>query len=242
MLEWAAQLRELSGGKPVGIKLCVGKPHEVFALMKAMRETGITLDYIVVDGAEGGTGAAPVEFSNRVGMPLREGLILMRNALIGSGLKPEVKLVAAGMVHSGAGMAMNFGLGADWCNAGRAFMFALGCVQSMKCHNDMCPTGVATQDATRQRGLVPMEKAERVARFQRHTLHSFREMIVAMGLDNPWQITPAHISERQNSAQSDSLDHIHRFLEPGQLLDSPESTPYATAWAAARADTFAEAV
>ena len=242
MLEWAAQLRELSGGKPVGIKLCVGKPHEVFALMKAMRETGITLDYIVVDGAEGGTGAAPVEFSNRVGMPLREGLILMRNALVGSGLKPEVKLVAAGMVHSGAGMAMNFGLGADWCNAGRAFMFALGCVQSMKCHNDMCPTGVATQDATRQRGLVPMEKAERVARFQRHTLHSFREMIVAMGLDNPWHITPAHISERQNSAQSDSLDHIHRFLEPGRLLDSPESAPYATAWAAARADTFAEAI
>ncbi|KZY15917.1 glutamate synthase, partial [Erythrobacter sp. HI0038] len=182
LLEWAGELRELSGGKPVGIKLCVGKPHEVFAIMKAMRETGIALDYIVVDGAEGGTGAAPVEFSNRVGMPLREGLILVRNALVGTGLKPEVKLAAAGMVHSGAGMAMNFGLGADWCNAGRGFMFALGCVQSMKCHADTCPTGIATQDATRQRGLVPMEKAERVARFQRHTLHSFREMVVAMGL------------------------------------------------------------
>jgi glutamate synthase domain-containing protein 2 len=241
LLEWAGELRELSGGKPVGIKLCVGKPHEVFAIMKAMRETGITLDYIVVDGAEGGTGAAPVEFSNRVGMPLREGLILVRNALVGTGLKPEIKLAAAGMVHSGAGMAMNFGLGADWCNAGRGFMFALGCVQSMKCHADTCPTGIATQDATRQRGLVPMEKAERVARFQRHTLHSFREMVVAMGLDNPWQIAPAHISERQNGAQSDSIDRLHHFLEPGELLDSPESTPYASAWAAARADTFGEA-
>ena len=242
MLEWAAQLRDLSGGKPVGIKLCVGKPHEVFAIMKAMRETGITVDYIVVDGAEGGTGAAPVEFSNRVGMPLREGLILVRNALVGTGLKSEVKLAAAGMVHSGAGMAMNLGLGADWCNAGRAFMFALGCVQSMKCHADTCPTGVATQDATRQRGLVPMEKAERVARFQRHTLHSFREMVGAMGLDNPWQIEPGDISERLNGAQSDSLDRLHGFLQPGALLDSPESTPYAHAWAAARAETFREAI
>ena len=241
LLEWAARLRDLSGGKPVGAKLCIGKPHEVFALVKAMRETGITLDYIVVDGAEGGTGAAPVEFSNRVGMPLREGLILVRNALVGSGLKPEVKLAAAGMVHSGAGMAMNFGLGADWCNAARAFMFSLGCVQSMKCHTDACPTGVATQDATRQRGLVPMEKAERVTRFQRHTLHSFREMVVAMGLDNPWQIAPHLMSERINGAQSGSLDSLYCFVEPGQLLDSPDSTPYAKAWAAARAETFAEA-
>ncbi len=241
LLEWAARLREMSGGKPVGIKLCVGKPHEVFALMKAMRETGILLDYIVVDGAEGGTGAAPVEFSNRVGMPMREGLILVRNALVGSGLRDEVKLAAAGMVHSGAGMAMNFGLGADWCNAGRAFMFALGCVQSMKCHTDTCPTGVATQDVTRQRGLVVPTKAERVTRLQRHTLHSLREMVVAMGLDNPWQIEPCHISERWNSARSDTIDHIYQFLEPGQLLDAPETTQYADHWAAAQAHTFGEA-
>ena len=143
-------------------------------------------------------------------------------------------------MHSGAGMAMNFGLGADFCNAGRAFMFALGCVQSLKCHTDACPTGVATQDSTRPRGLVPMEKAERVTRFQRHTLHSFREMVIAMGLDNPWQIAPHLMSERINGVQSDSFEHLYRFLEPGQLLDSPESTPYAKAWAAARADTFRE--
>ncbi|MEZ5681034.1 MAG: FMN-binding glutamate synthase family protein [Erythrobacter sp.] len=241
LLEWAAKLRDLSGGKPVGIKLCVGKPHEVFALMKAMRETGIRLDYIVVDGAEGGTGAAPVEFSNRLGMPLREGLILVRNALVGTGLKNEVKVAAAGMVHSGAGLAMNLGLGADWCNSARAFMFALGCVQSMKCHTDACPTGVATQDATRQRGLVVEDKGDRVARFQRQTLGSLREMVIAMGLENPWQIAPCHISERQNSARSDRIDNIYGFLKENQLLDDPGSTQYAEDWEAAQAHTFGEA-
>lgn len=238
LLEWAAQLRELSGGKPVGVKLCVGQAHEVFALMKAMRETGLRFDYIVVDGAEGGTGAAPVELTNSMGMPLREGLILMRNALVGTGLRDEVKLAAAGKVHSGAGMAINFALGADWCNAARAFMFSLGCVQSMKCHTDLCPTGVATQDATRQRGLVVPEKAERVARFQRHTLHSLREIVVAMGLDDPWQIRIDYLSERINGAKSDTIDRIYRFLEKGQLLEAPESTQYAGAWKAARADSF----
>lgn len=241
LLEWASQLRDLSSGKPVGIKLCVGKPHEVFAICKAMLETGIKVDYIVVDGAEGGTGAAPVEFSNRVGMPLREGLILVRNALVGAGLKDEIKIAAAGKVHSGAGLAINLGLGADWCNAGRAFMFALGCVQSMNCHTDRCPTGIATQDATRQRGLVVPTKAERVTRFQRHTLHALREMVVAMGLENPWQIAPSHISERTSSARSDSIDNIYGFLEPGDLLESPEETQYAKAWAAAQASSFEEA-
>ncbi|MGX7896156.1 FMN-binding glutamate synthase family protein [Tsuneonella sp. HG222] len=238
LLEWATQLRELSGGKPVGIKLCIGQQHEVFALMKAMRETGMRFDFINVDGAEGGTGAAPVELSNSMGMPLREGLILMRNALVGTGLRGDVKISAAGKVHSGAGLAMNIALGADWCNAGRAFMFALGCVQSMRCHTDMCPTGVATQDALRQRGLVVMDKAERVARFQRHTLHSLREIVVAMGLDNPWQIRPDFLSERINGAKSDSIDRIYRFLEPGELLDAPESTQYYESWQAARADSF----
>lgn len=240
LLEWAAKLRDLSGGKPVGIKLCVGKPHELFALMKAMLETGIRLDYIVVDGAEGGTGAAPVEFSNRIGMPLREGLILVRNALVGCNLKSEIRLAASGMVHSGAGMAMNFGLGADWCNAGRAFMFSLGCVQSMKCHTDQCPTGIATQDATRQRGLVVADKAERVARFQHNTLRSFREMVVAMGLQDPWQITPRHISERQNSARSDTIDRIYGFLSPGELLEDAAQTTYAHYWNAAQAASFRE--
>ncbi|NTZ43529.1 FMN-binding glutamate synthase family protein [Altererythrobacter sp. SALINAS58] len=238
MLEWAAQLRELSGGKPVGIKLCVGQPHQVFAMAKAILETGIRLDFITVDGAEGGTGAAPLELSNRVGMPLREGLILMRNALVGTGLKSQVKVAAAGKVHSGAGMAMKFGLGADWCNSGRAFMFALGCVQSMRCHDDTCPTGVATQDRTRQRGLVVADKGPRVARFQRQTLHGLREIVVAMGLDNPWQIQPHHISERLNTVQSGPMDGFYNFLQEGELLTAAENTQYGRYWQGAQASSF----
>ena len=242
LLEWAAKLRELSGGKPVGAKFCVGQPHEVFALMKAMLETGIRLDFITVDGAEGGTGAAPVELSNRMGMPLREGLIMVRNALVGCRLKGETRIAAAGRIHSGAGMAMNFALGADWCNAARAFMFSLGCVQSMRCHTDTCPTGVTTQDATRQRGLVVEDKAERVARFQRQTLMGLREMIVSMGLNSPWELKPHHVRERRDSVRSDSIDRIYAFLEPGQLLDAAEDTPYARHWKAARADSFKPAL
>lgn len=238
MLEWAAKLRDLSGGKPVGIKLCVGQPHEVLAVMKAMLATGITLDYIVVDGAEGGTGAAPLELSNSVGMPLREGLIFVRNALVGTGLKRHVRLAASGKVHSGAGLAMNHGLGADWSNAARGFMFALGCVQSMRCHTDMCPTGVTTQDPTRQRGLVILDKAPRVARFHAATLGSLREIVVAMGLDNPWQIEPHHVHQRLNSARSNPTDRIYNFLEEGVLLADPDATSYARYWAAARAESF----
>jgi len=242
LLEWAAKLRELSGGKPVGAKFCVGQPHEVFALVKAMMETGIRLDFITVDGAEGGTGAAPVELSNRMGMPLREGLIMVRNALVGCRLKGDTRIAAAGKVHSGAGLAMNFALGADWCNAARAFMFALGCVQSMRCHTDTCPTGVATQDATRQRGLVVDDKATRVARFQRQTLMGLREMLVAMGLNSPWELKPHHVSERLNSVRSDSIDHFYHFLEEGELADAAGDTQYARYWEAARADSFKAAV
>jgi glutamate synthase domain-containing protein 2 len=238
LLEWAAKLRELSGGKPVGAKFCVGQPHEVFALAKAMIETGIRLDFVTVDGAEGGTGAAPVELSNRMGMPLREGLIFVRNALVGCGLKGETRIAAAGKIHSGAGMAMNFALGADWCNAARAFMFSLGCVQSMRCHDDTCPTGVATQDITRQRGLVVEDKAERVARFQRQTLMGLREMIVSMGLNSPWELKPHHVRERRDSVRSDTIDRIYDFVAEGQLLAAADETPYARHWNAARADSF----
>ena len=241
LLEWAAKLRDLAGGKPVGIKLCIGQPHQLFAIMKAMRESGIRLDYIVVDGGEGGTGAAPVELSNSVGMPLREGLIMTRNALVGCGLKTDVRLAASGKVHSGAGLAMNMALGADWCNAARAFMFSLGCVQSMKCHTDTCPTGVATQDAGRQRGLVVADKAPRVAHFHKQTLAGLREIVVAMGLDDPWQIGPGDLSERLNSARSDPVNRIYPFLDDGQLLADPSGTPYARDWNAARADSFRRA-
>lgn len=238
MLVWAARLRELSGGKPVGIKLCVGQPHEIYAVMKAMLETGIRLDYIVVDGGEGGTGAAPVEFSNRVGMPLREGLIFLRNALVGCGLKEEIRLAAAGKVHSGAGLAVNCALGADWSNAARAFMFSLGCVQSLQCHTGKCPTGIATQDPGRQYGLVIPDKAERVRRFQAATVNALWDITSAMGLETPWQIQPHHLSERLNSSRSDSIDRIYRFYDKNVLLDDPGSTGTARFWHMARADSF----
>ena len=238
LLEWIAQLRDLSGGKPTGIKLCVGKPHEIMALAKAMVATGITPDFITVDGAEGGTGAAPLELSNSVGMPLREGLIWVRNALVGIGVKDHVKIAASGKIHSGAQMAKAFAIGADWCNAARPFMFALGCVQSMQCHTGHCPTGVATQVAWRQRGLVVADKAERVARYQRSTLKSLREIVVAMGLTDPWAIRPVDMRERVNGVRSDAIDTVYSFLQPKVLLEDPDSVPQAKHWRAARAETF----
>ncbi|WP_407672743.1 glutamate synthase-related protein [Parerythrobacter jejuensis] len=203
-----------------------------------MIETGITPDFVVVDGAEGGTGAAPLELSNSVGMPLREGLIWMRNALVGVGLKDQVRLGASGKIHSGAQMAKSFAIGADWCNAARPFMFALGCVQSMECHTGHCPTGVATQIPWRQKGLVVEDKAPRVARFQKQTLHSLREITVAMGLDSPWDIEPKDMRERINGARSDAIAQIYTFLEPGCLLSRVVEGQTGLAWSMAQANSF----
>jgi glutamate synthase domain-containing protein 2 len=238
LVEFAARLRELSGGKPVGIKLCVGFPHEIFAVAKAMLATGIRLDFIVIDGGEGGTGAAPTELSDHVGMPLREGLIIARNALVGAGLKGEVRLAGSGRVTSGAGIAINAALGADWSNAARAFMFSLGCVQTLKCHTDMCPTGVATQSAARQRGLVVPEKAERVARYHGATLKALHEIVVAAGLDSPADFRPSHLRQRINVAEMRQMDEIYPFARPGELLAGVEDSVLRRWWEAASADSF----
>jgi len=242
LVEFAAHMRELSGGKPVGIKLCVGYPHELFAVVKAMLETEIYVDFIVIDGAEGGTGAAPTELSDRVGMPLREGLILARNALVGTNLKGKIKLAASGKVNSGASIAINAALGADWSNAARAFMFSLGCVQSMRCHTDTCPTGVATQSPARQRGLVIPEKAERVARFQKATLDALRDIVVAAGLQSPDGFTPDALRQRINVAEMRSIDEVYSFVEPGELLEGSRDPRLAAWWRMARSDTFARSV
>ncbi|MGN6278961.1 MAG: FMN-binding glutamate synthase family protein [Sphingomonas sp.] len=238
MIEFAARMREMSGGKPIGIKLCVGYPHELFAVMKAMLESGTLLDFIVIDGAEGGTGAAPTELSDRVGMPLREGLILARNALVGSGLKDKIRLAASGKVASGAAIAMNAALGADWCNAARAFMFSLGCVQSMRCHTDTCPTGIATQSPARQRGLVIPDKAERVARYHKATLKALHDIVVAAGVKRPDQLDPHHLRQRVNVAEMRSLTEIYHFAEPGELLDGSRDPKLAYWWKQASADSF----
>ncbi|MEX1234303.1 MAG: FMN-binding glutamate synthase family protein [Roseovarius sp.] len=238
MMEFAARMRELSGGKPVGIKLCIGQPYEVFALMKAILKTGIKPEFIVVDGGEGGTGAAPLELSDWVGTPLTEGLILMRNALVGCGLKDDIKLVAGGKIHSGMGLARNIALGADWCNAARAFMLSVGCIQSQRCHMDTCPTGVATQNAARQRGLIPEVQGPRSARFHHKTVEALVDMVAAAGLKHPGQLQPHHMMHRVGPQAALPMDMIHSFLPEGILLDAPQDTLYADWWAAAQACSF----
>lgn len=239
MMEFIAQLREMSGGKPVGFKLCIGRPHELLAICKAMIETGILADFIVVDGAEGGTGAAPVEFSDHIGMPLREGLVFAQNALVATGLRDRVKLAASGKVSTAYYMAANMAVGADWCNAARAFMFSLGCVMSMRCHTGECPTGVTTHDPLRQHGLVVEDKSRRVRNFQRETLHALAEVVGAAGLEHPSQLTPGHIYRRINAVEAKPLDELYNFVEPGALLDGRKKLPIlGKYWKRAQAGSF----
>ena len=238
MLEFAAQMRDLSGGKPVGIKFCVGQPHEPLALVKAMLKTGIYPDFIVIDGAEGGTGAAPLELADWVGMPLSDGLILMRNALVGAGVKQHVRLAASGKVFSGMGIAHNIAIGADWCNAARAFMMSVGCIQAQRCHTGTCPTGVTTQDKWRQRALVPEEQGVHAARFHKKTLEALADIVAAAGFKHPENLQPHHIMHRVGSHDAITLDKLHPFLPEGILLQEPDSTVYADWWRAASSDSF----
>lgn len=238
LLEFAASMRDLSGGKPVGIKLCVGLPHEVFAIAKAMVDSGILLDFIVVDGGGGGTGAAPLELSNHVGLPLRVGLHYVNAALVGTNLKGKVRLAASEKVFSGSAIAMNAALGAEWCNAARGFMFSLGCVQSLRCHTNTCPTGIATTSRARQRGLVIEEKAQRVASFQSKTLDSLHDIVVACGLESPDDFTMQHLRQWKNNAEMVSIGAVMEEVRPGSLLDDPESTPFADLWRIADPHSF----
>ena len=240
LLEFVDHLRVLSGGKPTGFKLAIGHPWEWFGIAKAMLETGILPDFIVVDGAEGGTGAAPSEFINHVGLPLQEALMLVHNTLVGIGLRERVRVAAAGKITSGFDIARALAMGADFCNAGRGFMFALGCIQSRTCHTDHCPTGVATQDPARWRLLDVPDKADRVFHFHRNTLRALRDMIGAAGLEHPMQLGPEHILRRVSPTEVRSLAALYRFLEPGELLVGvPEHAVFRTFWPQARSDSFA---
>ncbi len=238
LVAFIARLRELSGGKPVGFKLCIGAHWQFMAIIKAILETDICPDFIVIDGTEGGTGAAPLEFANHVGEPMAEGLMFVDNALRGAGLRDRIKLGAAGKITSAFHIARAIALGADWCNAARGFMFAIGCIQAQSCHNNECPVGVATQDPLRQRALVVPDKAKRVATYHRNTLHVLAELVAAAGLRHPSEITPWHIRLRSGSTQVETAYAAYDRLEPGQLLTGGGSPAYATAWSWARADTF----
>jgi glutamate synthase domain-containing protein 2 len=217
LLEFVRTLRELSRGKPVGFKLCIGRPTEFMAIAKAMLQTGIHPDFVIVDGSEGGTGAAPVEFSDHLGMPLREGLLLVHNTLVGAGLREQVKIGAAGKIISAFDMARTLALGADWVNSARGFLFALGCIQSQSCHTNKCPTGVATQDEQRQKALVVRDKTERVFRFHRNTLSSLAGMLAAAGLSHPADLRPEHLVVRVSELEVQTYAQRYLFLTPGEL-------------------------
>ena len=244
LLRFVARLRELSGGKPVGFKLAIGHPWEWFGIAKAMHESSSSRpeclpDFIVVDGAEGGTGAAPAEFIDHIGVPMHEALLLVHNTLVGLELRDRVRVAAAGKITSAFDIARTLALGADWCNAGRGYMFALGCIQSLSCHTDRCPTGIATQDPRRWKNLDPADKATRVHQFHDNTLRALRDLLCAAGLDGPADLGPEHILRRVSAVEIRSLASLYRYLRPGELLQRiPEHAVFHDFWAEARSDAF----
>jgi glutamate synthase domain-containing protein 2 len=242
MMEFIDRLRRLAGGKPTGFKLCIGHPWEWFAICKAMLATGITPDFIVVDGAEGGTGAAPLEFTDHVGAPLQEGLLLVHNTLVGLNLRHRVKIGCAGKVVSAFDIARMMALGADWCNAARGFMFALGCIQAQHCHTGKCPTGVTTQDHERQQALHVPTKADRVYNFHQQTLEALKELVQAAGLHHPNEITAMHIVRRNSEHGVKLLANLLPYVKPGELLagEMPHQV-FRTYWPMAQAGSFAVA-
>nr|WP_310417795.1 FMN-binding glutamate synthase family protein [Mycoplana sp. BE70] len=242
LMEFVGQLRDLSGGKPVGIKLCIGHRREFLSMVKAMLKTGIIPDFIVVDGKEGGTGAAPVEFANRVGMPMLEGLTFVHNALRGAGIRHEVKIGAAGKIISAFDIARTLALGADWCNSARGFMFAVGCIQAQSCHTNHCPVGIATQDKLRQKAIHVGDKSDRVARFHRNTMKALGEIAGAAGLSNPSDFMPYHFMFRQKDNEFLDGNEAYPYLPEGFLLADEEIEGLAdwhSRWDRASADTFA---
>ena len=237
LMEFVALLRERSGGKPTGFKLCVGNPVEFLSVCKAILATEILPDFIIVDGSEGGTGAAPVEFEDHMGMPLTNGLIFVHNALIGIGVRDRVRIGASGKIASGADIVKRLIQGADYTNAARAMMMALGCIQAQRCHTNTCPVGVTTQDPIRTRALVISDKARRVARFQEETVASAAQLIAAMGLAGPEELRPNLLMRRTGDHTVRRYDEIHHPLTAGQLLSDPPGW-WANHWGRARADRY----
>jgi glutamate synthase domain-containing protein 2 len=218
LLSFIEQLRDLSGGKPVGFKLCVGNPAEFLSICKAMLETGITPDFITVDGAEGGTGAAPVEFTNRLGLICIEGVNIVHNALTGVGLRDKIKIIASGKTASSFDLLTKIAVGADIVNAASTMMMAIGCIQSRHCNTNLCPTGVATQDPARAKAIDVEDKSERVKNFHHNTLHSFFELVGSMGIDDPAKLVPQMIKKRSPYGTQMSLGSLVAQLKPNDLL------------------------
>ena len=240
LVHFISRLRELSKGKPIGFKLCVGKRREFLSICKAMHETGITPDFITVDGGEGGTGAAPMEFTNRIGTPLVEGLIFVHNALVGFNLRKDIRIFSSGKITTGFDIIKRLAMGADLCYSARAMMMAVGCIQAQKCNTNTCPVGVTTQNPSLMVGLVPEDKSRRVCNFQRNTVKSACEMMGAMGLEKMEDLRPWHLMRRIEAYEIRNYSEIYDFLEPGDLLKEPMPESYARACKAARSDSFTE--
>ena len=239
LLEFVAQLRELSGGRPIGFKICIGRKYEFMAICKAMLETGIYPDFITIDGAEGGTGAAPVEYSNRFGLPCLEGVNFVHNCLIGTGLRDKIKIIGSGKTATGFDIITKLAVGADLVNAARTMMLALGCIQSQSCNTNRCPTGIATQDPKRGSALNIEQRHKRVASFQQRTLSSAFDMIGAMGLDDPDKLFPHLIWRRGADEVNRHFDEVYPTLEVNALLMDNIPEEYTVDWGMASAETFA---
>jgi len=238
-VEFIAQLRSLAKGKPVGFKLCIGHRREFMCIVRAMLETGITPDFIVIDGKEGGTGAAPLEFANHMGMPLVEGLTFAHNTLRGVGLRERIKLGASGKLVTSFDIARVLALGADWANSARGFMFAVGCIQAQACHTNHCPTGVATQDAGRQRALNVIDKGTRVANFHRNTLKALGDMAGAAGLSHPSQFLPHHFLMREKDRDMVTGEDVFPYMPEGFLLREDDARfGYLVRWRRASSASF----
>ncbi len=238
LVRFIAEMRELAGGKPTGFKLCVGLRHELLAICKAMVEEGVTPDFIVVDGGEGGTGAAPMEYEDNVGTPLTEGLMMVHNALVGVGVRDRIRIGASGKIATGTDVVKRLAIGADYTNAARAMMMAVGCIQSQRCHTNTCPVGVATQDPKRARALDVPDKTERVRRYQAAVVKEAMRVMASMGVGEPAQLTPHMLMRRVTAARISSYAELYHWLEPGELLGEPPDF-WAADWARANPDSFA---
>ncbi len=238
LMDFIVRLRKLCNGKPVGFKLCIGHRDEFMGICKAMLETGVRPDFITVDGSEGGTGAAPIELTDRVGMMINEALPFVHSVLVGIGLRDDIRIIASGRIVTGFDMAHKIALGADVCNMARPMMFAVGCIQALRCHTNTCPTGVATQDPRRIRALDVEERGKHVHRFHKATVSNFLDMVGIMGVDHPDKLTPGHVLHRLPDQRAASYAELYRYLKPGQLLGDDIPEEYAKAWVRASADTF----
>lgn len=241
LLEFIARLRKLSDGKPIGFKLCIGRESEFVSICKAMVKTGIRPDFITVDGGEGGTGAAPLEFTNSVGMPLRDGLAFVCDCLSGFDLKRDIRVIAVGKIFTAFHMAKNLALGADLCYSARGFMMSLGCVQSLICNTNHCPTGVATQNEKLANGLVVTDKSDRVARYHDETLEKLSEIIAAAALTSPQALNRTHIHRRVSQHEVKRYDELFPYVDVGSLLAAPYPERFQHAMAESQVDSFASA-